>query len=434
MENQAVETRVKWGPIRLRAGVGKKNMTVYVLGWLCAMLLSTFVPQAQPFLLNEILRIPASEQGALTGLLGLAATLVGLIMPGIWGTVSDRTGRKLVYGLGLLLAALGIILCPLAASVFALFLVRMLFATGSNAYSTMSNALLGDYIDEADRGKAIGMTAFAGGIGALLTVFIFLRLPSSFQRLGLSPASSGFYTYCIVAGIGLFAMIMVLVGLLGKSEAQARNRRGFLSIAKEALAAAKTYPGIRLAFAVNFVASGAIIAVGSFFSLWLVTYGTTHAGLSSAEALARAGMIMGISQMMGLVAAPIFGILSDKLGRVPSVCLATGLTALAFAATVLIANPLSGAMIALGLFIGFFQTSGVITGGALIAQEAPEGVRGAAMGFYGFCGALGIMTVSVLGGWLFDHWIYQGPFVLIACLSALVSIWGIFVARRGRLH
>jgi MFS family permease len=138
-------------------------------------------------------------------------------------------------------------------------------------------------------------------------------------------------------------------------------------------------------------------------------------------------MIIGISQMMGLVASPVFGILADKIGRVRAVILATSLTAVAFTATLLISNPLSGIMIVLGLFLGFVQISGIITGGALVAQHAPEAVRGSVMGFYGFCGALGIMLAFLLGGWLFDHWAYQGPFVLAAILCAGVAVWGLIV-------
>ena len=67
-----------------------------------------------------------------------------------------------------------------------------------------------------------------------------------------------------------------------------------------------------------------------------------QAGMTSAAALARAGMIIGISQIMGLVSAPVFGVLSDKMGGSRAVVLSTGLTAVVFAATLLISNPLSG--------------------------------------------------------------------------------------------
>ena len=141
-------------------------------------------------------------------------------------------------------------------------------------------------------------------------------------------------------------------------------------------------------------------------------------------------MILGISQMMGLVAAPIFGIMADKVKRTLAVAIATGLIAVVFNLTTLIGNPLGGMMIVLGLFIGFTQTSGVVTGGALIAQQSPEDVRGSVMGFYGFCGALGTMVTSLAGGWLFDGWLYQGPFVFIGILCGVVAVWGYIGSRR----
>ena len=425
-ENQPASA-VKWGPIQLREGVNRRNMSIYVIGGVFMMLFSSFVPQAQPFILTEILHIPPEQQGQLSGMLGFAQTIVGLIMPGIWGTLSDKAGRRIVYALGFLISAMGIAVYPLAGSVMLLYLVRMLFAAGSNASNTMNNALLGDYIENKDRGKAYGMVAAAGGIGALLTVFVFLRLPAMFQQAGLSAMEAGRYTYWIVALLGIVAMLIVGTGLLGRTNKQGQDKRGALQIARDALQAAASDPGISLAYGVNFVASGAVSVIGTFFTLWIVTYGTTQAGLTSAEALARAGMIIGISQMMGLVASPVFGILADKIGRVRAVILATSLTAVAFTATLLISNPLSGIMIVLGLFLGFVQISGIITGGALVAQHAPEAVRGSVMGFYGFCGALGIMLAFLLGGWLFDHWAYQGPFVLAAILCAGVAVWGLIV-------
>lgn len=424
------EKALKWGPIQLLPGVGRGNMTVYVLGFVFTMLFSTFVPQAQPFILTEVLNIPQSAQGEISGYLGFAATLMGLLLSGVWGTLSDKTGRRTVYAIGLFLSAVGIFIFPLAGTVVLLYLARMIFASGSNASNTMSNALLADYIDNKDRGKAFGITASFGGIGALLTVFFFLRLPAMLERSGMATLQAGKITYWIVAGLSLIAMSLIWTGLLAKSSYLDDEKRGFLQIARDALKAARQDQAISLAYGVNFVSTGALTVAGTFFALWIVTYGTTQGGLSSADALARAGMILGISQMMGLVAAPMFGILADKVKRTMAVAIATGLIAVIFALTLLIRNPLGGMMIVLGLFIGFVQTSGVVTGGALIAQQSPEDLRGSVMGFYGFCGALGTMITSLAGGWIFDGWLYQGPFVFIAILCAVIAVWGFIVNRR----
>ena len=82
--------------------------------------------------------------------------------------VRSRTGvRRTLRLTGLFLSAVGIFIFPLAGTIALLYLARMVFASGSNASNTMSNALLADYIDNKDRGKAFGITASFGGIGAL---------------------------------------------------------------------------------------------------------------------------------------------------------------------------------------------------------------------------------------------------------------------------
>ena len=227
----------KWGPVLLAAGVSKKNMTVYMLCAVFTMLFSTFIPQAQPYVLTEILKIPQSQQGQLSGTLGLVATLVGLVMPGVWGTLSDRSGRRLVYALGYIVTALGIALYPLAGTIVMLYVFRMVFAAGSNSSNTMNTALLGDYVNNKDRGKAFGMNAMMGGVGALLTVFVLLRLPSMFQGSGMNPQVAGQATYWVVAGLALVAAVLASTGLMGKTLRQSTEKRSIQQIARDALAA-----------------------------------------------------------------------------------------------------------------------------------------------------------------------------------------------------
>ncbi len=59
-----------------------------------------------------------------------------------------------------------------------------------------------------------------------------------------------------------------------------------------------------------------------------------------------------------------------------------------------------------------------ISATSLIGKEAPDRGRGAVLGVYSFCGALRIMLVALIGGWLFDHWRPVGPFLLMAGANA----------------
>lgn len=167
---------VQWGPIRLQAGIKRGNMTVYVLGFVFTMLFSTFVPQAQPFILTEILHIPTEMQGQLSGTLGLAQVIIGLIMPSIWGTLSDKAGRRIVYAIGFLLAACGLILYPLAGTIVALFLFRMLFAAGSNAVNTILRAMR---MTISKNKGFIMFSPYDGKIGGLDELYLFPKIKST---------------------------------------------------------------------------------------------------------------------------------------------------------------------------------------------------------------------------------------------------------------
>jgi len=429
-DNESPGLATKWGPIRLQEGIRASQMTAFFIAAVVIMMLITFVPQAQPLVLKELLHVPAAEQGSVTGLLGLVATIVGLLLPSLWGSLSDKAGRRMVFTVGFLIAAGGIVLYPLASGLLLLYAFRITFATGTTALNTMQGSLLGDYIDERDRGKANGIIASGSGLGAIVTVFLFLSLPRMFQEGGLAPKASILWTFRIVAGMGFLAACIVFLGLRKGRVSKDPGRIGFFRLVREGFLQARRDPLIALAYGTSFAATGAITVIGTFLSLWIVDYGTAH-GMSGAEALSRGGMMIGVSQVMGLVTAPFAGILSDKLGKVKAVVVAALFTALSYGATLLVPNPLAPGFIVFAVFLGISQISGIVTSGALAAKQAPEEVRGAVMGLCQVFGALGAMLIAILGGRLFDLWLPQAPFAIAAVICAGVGLWGITAELRS---
>jgi sugar phosphate permease len=69
----------------------------------------------------------------------------------------------------------------------------------------------------------------------------------------------------------------------------------------------------------------------------------------------------------------------------------------------------------------------VVSGPALVGQEAPAKTRGSIIGVVGFFGALGVLIHSKISGMLFDDWMYQAPFIYMAFLNALVCMMAIAV-------
>lgn len=419
----------KFGPIRLMPGVTVGNMFTYYFATVASLLLFTFLPQFQPFLLAEVLNIPESEQGVLSGNLQFFAEIIILLSIGAWGTFSDKAGRKIVFSIGFVLMGLALYFYPTVNSIVMLYAFRGLFALGSSAVTTMISTVIADYAIDEDRGKASGFQGVGNGIGALLTVFVVLQLPKSFVADGMSEFEAGRITYLAMMGIAIASAIILYIGLQNRTQTQQEQKKSFIDIAKEGIAAASD-PGVALAYMAAFISRGDLAIVGTFFTLWVVTYGTTQKGLTTAEALSTAGIIIGISQTMALITAPIFGILSDRMNRANAVIIAVALASFGYGSTIFVTDPTGPSIFIVAALIGVGEICGVIASGVLIAQQAPRDIRGSVIGIFSLCGTFGIMTATGIGGQLFDNWLPQGPFLLFSALGWVVVIVGLIIRNR----
>ena len=64
---------------------------------------------------------------------------------------------------------------------------------------------------------------------------------------------------------------------------------------------------------------------------------------------------------------------------------------------------------------------------SLIGKEAPERGRGAVLGMWSFCGALGILIVAQVGGYLFDNVTKVGPFLFVASANIALLFWALIL-------
>lgn len=419
----------RFATMNLLPGVSGFNMTTFYWACLTGILLSTFVPQLQPYLLTENLNIPESEQGRISGDLSFWGEVIIILLVGFWGTLSDRIGRRPVMAAGYLIMSVGIFLYPQASDYSDLLLARICFATGVAAYSVMIVTLIADYVSDESRGKATGMLGFFNGLGALITVMVLLRLPAMFQAQGQNPVEAGESTYTIIAVLTLFTSILMWFGLAKKSTAPSEEHGSMLSQLREGFLAARD-SGIALAYAASFVARGNLAIVGTFFTLWLANYGTVELGLSRADAIAKAGIVIAITQSVALLSAPVFGILSDRIHRITALNITLLLAFIGYGGTVFIDNPFGAGMIVCAVFIGMSEVGCIITSSVLIAERSPEKLRGSIIGCFNLTGAVGIMVASKFGGILFDSWREAAPFIMFGVVALLVFFFGLAVRRK----
>ena len=406
------------------SGTTIRHMLGFYLACYAAIMLASFVPQTQPFLLEEVLRLDSSRQGVVSGNLNFAGEIVIILTVGLWGALSDHIGCRLVTAAGFLLAAAGLLLYGTANSISGLLLARVVYATGIAAVSTMLITLMADYFDDSSRGKATGLLGVMNGLGAMTAALLLLQLPAIFQARGMVAESAAQATYGTMTVVALLIAVAMYLGLR-KDTATAREQRApLLQRLREGFAEARQQ-AIALAYAASFLARGNLAVVGTFFTLWASVYGTTTLGLSAAEAVARGGTVLAASYAASLLSAPLFGWLADRVDRVSALAVALLISAVGYSGAWLLENPFSPASVICLIVIGMAEVGCIITSGVLIAERAPGRIRGSVIGVFTLSGAVGILIASVVGGYLFDHWRMAGPFIFFGLLAALVFGWAV---------
>lgn len=426
MKPAAIAESVRFWGMNLAPGVGARHMVAFYFACFAGILLTTFVPQMQPYLLTESLGLSQDAQGAISGDLSFWGECAIVLAVMFWGPLSDKLGRRPIMTAAFLLAALSLLLHPYADSYAELLLARLVFAVGIAAYSCMAVTLIADYAQEDSRGKATGLHSVANALGALVTVFLLLRLPAVLQGWGLDSRAAGIGAYGAVCALILLTALAMWRGLHPDHRIRREETPSFATLLRKGFAAARR-PPIALAYGAAFVARGNIAIVGTFLSLWLANHGSFELGMSRADAMIQAGLILGVVNLAALLAAPLFGLLADRINYISALMVALGFAAVGYGSTWFIEDPFGGPMLLCAAIIGIGEMACIVVSAALIAQEAPDKTRGSVIGFFNLCGALGIMAAAKLGGELFDLWREAAPFILFSGLAALVLLWAAVV-------
>jgi MFS family permease len=186
----------------------------------------------------------------------------------------------------------------------------------------------------------------------------------------------------------------------------------------------------------SFLARGDSIIITIFVPLWVYKYyieigscpsvtGPEDPDLkeSCKKAYITAAVLSGVAQTLALVGAPLFGYLTDKLYRPFSILLAGVIGCLGYLFMFLESNPSLPIMYLIVSLAGLGEIGMVVGSLSLVTSEhVPVHVRGSVAGLSSFCGALGILINTKLGGYLFDVWRSGAPFFLMAVGHILCTL------------
>ena len=420
----------KLGPMQLVPGVTTINGWAFLLTMFFVGVLAPFINFAQPYILTEHLRIPISEQGAVSGDLAFWSEVVMILLAGVMGAWSDTVGRRLVFAFGLAGVALSYVLYPLATSYEELLSYRLIYAVGMAAIGAMTIAIMAEYPVNQSRGKLSASVGVLSTLGVMFVVAVLAPLPARFVVGGATAIEAGRYTYWLTAGIALAGVLIAWLGL-SKLKTARNTALSLMQRLRIGLTAGRN-PRIALSYGAAFIGRTDLVVVVIFLSLW-ITHVALEQGMSTEEALIEAGIMLGLMQGAGILFMPIMGFLVDRINRVVAVALATGLALVGYLWLGLLDQPMGVQAYPAAVILGMGQASAILTAMALVGQEVSETETGAVSGLFTLFGAIGILLATKIGGLLFDAWMPGAPFIITGLANGVILVAALALVGLG-LH
>lgn len=427
------------GPIRLTPGTPASEVLIFLFVTGIAVVFVAFLNLMQPFVLTEIVHVPAKMQGRLAGELMTVQQIMMLLFVSFAGALADRIGRKAMLVFALTGFGISAILYPLASSVVALFLIRIFYGLSSTGHTAGGPTKFFDYPTNDSRGKFMALVmVFYAVLQVTLVGAIGARLPGWLQASGLSTAQAGSRALWIAAAVAIGTAVIAQLFLM--RDAPTREQRaakagpkGYRAMFKgfgEVIAYAGGNRRFGMLLVTSFVIRTDTSVLQSFMALWITIQGGKQ-GLTTLAAVKVAGTVAGIISAMNLIVPPILGYLLDRISRLAVYLTAVGMVGVVFLCAPMVEDVTGWSIYVLAMFIGLAESSQTISQQALFGQEAPAHLRGTAYGLLAFFGTLSVVGTSFLGGYLFDRLGPTAPFLFTGTLHILFTLLALLILAAG---
>lgn len=378
-----------------------------------------------------------------------------------------------------------------------------------------------DNVSKLEPSPSARLSGFVGlfaGCGALVSLGIFLPLPARFEGMGLSPSEALRRSYYLVATVALLISLASFIGfrnlpgeehkgwsVLRKTSSSQRmddRQAGTMEPARlpywkqltTALLLGFRKRSIGLGYVGGFVARASSVGISLFIPLAVNHYyrlsglcnetnepdpGSGLGDIKKAcpRAYIVASILTGVSQLVALCAAPVFGFLTDKSRRYNFPLLAAALLGvIGYLAFALLPSPQfqgpdgnAGVLVVMAL-IGISQIGAIVCSLAVLSNgilrvsidnktlsiisddrnvgrgednvqtgenqplltgsidrrlEHLSHLKGSIAGVYSLYGGAGILLLTKLGGLLFDKLSSSTPFYIMAVFNGILLVVGI---------
>ncbi|MEH7302169.1 MFS transporter [Neobacillus drentensis] len=389
-----------------------KRLWVYaIIGMLTTVVVLAFARLSYgvilPFM-REGLHLTYKEAGYLgtTTSLGYLSTII------FAGILASRWGSKRTILLGISLVTLGLAGLTFTSSFLVTFLFMLLLGIGTSFTYTPFISLLVAWFPQK-KGFVIGLTTSGAGIGILFAGIIVPYLGSLNSEIGWRIA------WGVFAVIGLSVILLTLLFIKNPPVELASEQNNRKESPKEIYKNPKV---INVGFIYGIVGVTYIVQMIFIMSFMI------ESGIN----IKFAGQLMALNGILSIFSGPIWGFISDKIGRRTSLILTMGLTLFSMALPIFFTTVLG---FTLHIIILSCTSTGLFT---LTQASSMDHVRPIdmplAFSYVTFYFAVGQFIGPTMAGWLIEDFGGFKSAFLFSSLCLVVGLMLTFKVRNSEQH
>lgn len=388
-----METRTQTG--------NRRNLIILSFSLVVVMLGFGMVVPIFPFFVEQL-----GAGGSALGLLLAIGSLTELLFAPLWGSISDRVGRKPILMVGMLGYGLSMVLFGLSSELWMLFAFRALSGVLSAATLATSMAYIADSTGERERGGGMGALGGAAGLGIILG-------PGLGGWLGTESLSTPFFVAAAFSLVSMLLMALLLPESLPPEARSVARKVGLVDFRELWAALHSPIAGLMLLVFAGTIGTSNFEAIFGLYALDVLGYGPERVGAIL--------MVVGIVAVIGR--GLLTGLATSRWGEATVIKGALLAGSVAFL-LLLLAREHAAVLVTTGLFAlttAFFRPAVH----SLTSQRATVG-QGAAMGLSNSFVSLGRVVGPLWAGAIYDlnpSYPYLSGAVILFLVFLLSLLW-----------
>ncbi|MFC4139164.1 MULTISPECIES: MFS transporter [unclassified Microbacterium] len=373
--------------------------------------------------LGALLAADLSGDDALSGLATASVTLGAAAAAIPLARFASRRGRRLSLTVGNLLALVGVGIVITAASIrsFPVLLVGVILIGMGNAGNLQSRFAATDLASAQHRGRDLSIVVWSTTIGGVAGPFLLTPGEVIGQALGM-PHLTGSYVFSLIAQALALALYLIALRpdplLLALRIARDEGRGAVLGASVDRPVAAR--------YAI-FAVAGSHAVMASVMAMTPIhlshmAHGMHGMATTETDVTTLVGLTIGlhVAGMYGL--SPVFGILSDRWGRVRVVLLGQALLTASLLTAIFAGENPVGVMAAL-ILLGLGWSAATVAGAALLTESSTTLQRPRRQGISDSLMSLTAAVGAALAGLVLTNFGYGGlgaaALVIVIAITAL---------------